>query len=125
MKKMLVLAMVLFAGASASYGLNPSDYKVFYKLNNLTTFSNLMNYLDADYDQSENLKYIFQMTESQMKKASKTEDIGAGEKAMYFNLANAKNILSEDQYKKYLVMLNLSIDNNNNFNEVLLTDNER
>ncbi len=120
MKKILVLIMVLVAGSTATYALNPRDYEVFYKMNNNHTFESLMHYLKADNEQSDNLKYVFTVTEYKMKSALKSDNEVAADKAMNFNLANAKNILSEPQYKKYLTIVNLTINNSNN--EQLLTE---
>jgi len=120
MKKILVLVMVLVAGATSTFAINPADYDVFYKLNDNATFDGLVRYLNADSEQAENLKYIFEVAEVKMKAAEKAENEVAAEKAVNFNLANAKHILTGYQYKKYLSIINLTI--NNRYNEVLLTD---
>ena len=44
-----------------------------------------------------------------MKSAVGSENDAAAEKALWFNLGNAKHILTADQYKKYLATINLSI----------------
>ena len=120
MKKILVIIMVLVAGATSTYAINPGDYDVFYKINNQDTFSKLAQYLKADSEQAESLKYIFSTTENKLKSALKNENENEAEKAINFNLANAKNILSKDQYKKYLTIINLTI--NNRYEEVLLSE---
>ena len=35
----------------------------------------------------------------------------AAENALYFNLGNVKIVLSEEQYRKYLILINLSVNN--------------
>jgi len=120
MKKILVIMLVLLAGASSTFAVNPVDCEVFYKLNDVSTFKGLVRYLHADSEQSESLKYIFATTEKDMKTALTAENEVAAEKVINFNLANAKNILTDYQYKKYLTIINLTI--NNRYNEVLLTE---
>jgi hypothetical protein len=120
MKKILVIVMVLVAGATSTFAINPSDYEVFYKLNDNSTFKGLVKYLKADSEQAENLNYIFTVAENEMKTALNSDNEAGAEKAMNFNLGNAKNILTEYQYKKYLAIINLTI--NNRYNEVLLTE---
>ena len=116
MKKVLVLVMVAFA--TSAFALNPGNYKAVYKLNNEPTFQALVQYLHADESQADQLKYVFELTENKMRKALKSDNETAIDNALLFNVGNAKYILSDNQYRKYLVVLNLSI---NNSNEELLT----
>jgi len=118
MKKILVLVMVAFA--TSAFALNPGNYKAVYKLNDETTFNSLVRYLNVDDSQVDQLKYVFQLTENKMRSALKSNNEGAADKVLLFNVGNAKYILSDNQYKKYLVVLNLSINNSVN-NEELLT----
>ena len=111
MKKVLVLVMVAFA--TSVFAINPGNYKVVYKLNNETTFNSLARYLNVDEMQADQLKYVFELTENKMKSALKSDNEVAVEKVLLFNVANAKYILSDEQYKKYLVVLNLSVNNSN------------
>ena len=121
MKKILVIIMVLVAGSASTYALNPSDYEVFCKMNNSSTFKGLVRYLKADSEQAENLKYIFDVTNNEMQTALKADNEKAAEKAMNFNLGNARNILTSYQYKKYLTIINLTI-NNKYEEDILLTE---
>ena len=118
MKKVLVLVMV--AIATSAFAVNPGNYKTVYKLNNESTFNALTRYLAVDENQADQLKYVFQLTESKMKSALKSENELAADKVLLFNVANAKYILTDEQYKKYLVVLNLSV---NNDKDNLLTQN--
>jgi len=125
MKKILVLVMVLVATSTFTFAINPSDYGVFYKLNNKSTFNSMINYLRADKVQTDYLKLVFNETAVDLKNASKTGNDKLAENVLNYNLYNAKCILSENQYKKYLVLINLSINNNSNdvlFNDVLVSD---
>jgi len=117
MKKVLVFVMVAFA--TSVFAINPGNFKAVYKLNNEPTFNALVRYLDVDNSQSDQLKYVFELTENKMRSALKSDNESAIDNALLFNVGNAKYILSENQYRKYLVVLNLSINNNNN--EELLT----
>jgi hypothetical protein len=74
----------------------------------------LVRYLNADDTQADQLKYVFELTENKMKSALKSENEAAADKVLLFNVGNAKYILSESQYKKYLAVLNLSVNNENN-----------
>ena len=111
MKKVLVLVMV--AVATSMFAINPGNCKVVYKLNNEPTFNALVRYLDVDDSQADQLKYVFELTENKMKTALKSDNEIAVDNALLFNVGNAKYILSDNQYRKYLVILNLSINNNN------------
>ena len=108
MKKLFVLSLFTSALAKAAFALNPYEYKVFYKLSNNTTISSLSRYLDVNDQQLKDLQYIFAKTERKLDVAFKKRDAEAAKKAMYFNLANAKHVLNEEQYKKYLMALNAS-----------------
>ena len=111
MKKIFSLVIILVAFGSSASALDSSDYSVFYQLNNTTTFNSLTRYLNVDYDQADQLKYIFSITENKLNSALKADNEVSAEKALRFNLANAKSILSDAQYKKYLSALNVSIYN--------------
>jgi hypothetical protein len=116
MKKVFVLIMVAFA--TSAFAINPTNYKAVYKLNNETTFNSLVRYLNVDDTQADQLKYVFELTENKMKSALKADNEAAADKVLLFNVGNAKYILTDNQYKKYLSVLNLSVYNDN---EELLT----
>ena len=111
MKKILLVLVVMVAGATATYAINPVETGVFYTFNNEPVFNRLMKYLNVDEDQADNLKYIFEATENRMKTATKSDNDVAYTKAVNFNLANARNILTHAQYIKYLSMINLTLTN--------------
>jgi len=113
MKKVLVLVLVMVAVATSVFSINPVNYKVVYNLNNEPTFNALVRYLDADNNQADQLKYVFDLTESKMRTALKTDNETYAENVLLFNVGNAKYILTDSQYKKYLMVLNLSINNEN------------
>ena len=102
----IALMLVVFTtGAFAS-----GNYAVFYKLNNKSTFNSVMRYLQADYTQANDLQYVFSLTEKRLESV-KDGDSEAMAKVLRFNLVNAKTVLTPAQYKKYLVLLNVSVQN--------------
>ena len=111
MKKVLVIILVAFS--TAAFALKPDNYKAVYKLNDETTFNGLINYLNADEMQADQLKFLFELTEKKMRSALKDNDDNKINKVLIFNIGNAKYILSDKQYKKYLAVLNLSVYTDN------------
>lgn len=111
MKKIIIVFFVLVASATSVYSVNNDKYDVFYKLNNQNTFNGLVRYLHIDYSQTEQLNLIFSMTEEKLNSALKMGNNIAAENALYFNLGNVKIVLSEEQYRKYLILINLSVNN--------------
>lgn len=111
MKKILVVVAVAVAFATNVFASNSDKYDVFTRMNNEYTFNNLVRYLNANYSQSQQLELIFTMTDKKLETALKAENDIDAEKALDFNLGNVKIVLSEEQYKKYLVFVNVSIYN--------------
>ena len=122
MKKMLVLVMVLVASATSTFAMNPSDYSALNKLDNKVAYTALIGYIDADREQAAFLQHVFKVTAQEMKIAVEKGNELAAENVMNYNLRNTKCILSEEQYRKYLVFVNLYLRNENNF--ALLTENK-
>ena len=114
MKKIIISVIVACASLSSTYALDLYEYKVFYKLTNENTFNSLVRYLETNYEQEEQLKYIFELTEKKIKNALEKENEVDAEKALWFNLGNAKNILTPEQYKNYLVVINMSVNGSEN-----------
>ena len=113
--KNILTAMFMLASISFSANaLELNEYSVFNRLNNESTQKSLARYLQTSEIQAEMLKTIFEKTGEKMKYAIENENEIAAEKAMWFNLANAKSILTAEQYKKYLIALNLTLHSKNN-----------
>ena len=128
MKKVLVSIMVMVAISTATFALTPSDYGVFYKLNDKSTFTSVVNYLKADKEQADYLKLVFNATADGFKDAAKTGNDKLADNVLDYNLLNTKSVLSEDQYKKYLVLINLSINNKSNDlfgKDILISENSK
>jgi len=115
MKKMLVLVLVCVASATATFAVNPADCNAFYKLNNKTAFESLVGYIDATKEQENFLKEIFKVTEVELKAAVSKRNDKWVENVISYNLRNTKCFLTEDQYRKYIVFINVYLKNDNSF----------
>nr|WP_297168778.1 hypothetical protein [uncultured Dysgonomonas sp.] len=115
MKRLFILAVAIFSLGYAAFAAN-NDYSFLSKLNDKEKFNGLVNYLEADYEQQRYLKEIFELSSQKMERASRSGENSEKEvkKALAFNLANTKSILSAEQYKKYLIVLNMTSINSNN-----------
>jgi len=120
MKKFLITVLVLVAMSTTTFAINPTDYGVFYKLNNKSTFNGLVNYLNADKEQADYLKLVFNVTAEELKNALNADNEKVVDNVLNYNLYNTKCILSDNQYKKYLVLINLAI--NDKANELQIKD---
>ena len=112
MKKILTVILGVVVSATSAFALDTTKYGVLSSLSNENTFYGLVRYLDVDSSQSEKLEVVFSMTEEKMESALKKNDEKAAEKAMYFNLGNVKAVLSDAQYRKYLTLINVTVNNN-------------
>lgn len=110
MKKVFFSIALMLVVFTTSAFARSNSYEVFYKLNDKATFNQVMRYLQADYAQANDLAYVFSLTGKKLNSV-KNENPDEIAKVLRFNLANAKNVLSPDQYKKYLVLLNVSVHN--------------
>jgi len=119
MKKIVISALFMLAVVGNAFALELNDYKVFSKLNNESTLRSLVRYLNADVEQQGQLKYVFRLTQDKVNVAVNKGCEVEAEKALYFNLANMKQLLSDEQYRKYLVVLNLTVAGND---EVLVAE---
>ncbi|MDL2214725.1 hypothetical protein LJC00_00865 [Dysgonomonas sp. OttesenSCG-928-M03] len=123
MKRLFMLVAAVIALGSTAFASN-GEYEVISKLNNKKTIEGVSSYLKVNFYQREYMEDIFALSAKKMEKAMDggvVSDTDA-KKALAFNLANMKDILSPDQYKKYLVVLNISVNNMNQAN--LLAENK-
>lgn len=109
MKKIILVLAVVFAGLTSVSANELAKAEVFTKLSNESTFRSLVRYLKVDAEQSQDLKYVFMLTNKRVNRALDKESVVDAEKAIMFNLGNAKHILSAEQYRKYLLVLNMTI----------------
>jgi hypothetical protein len=118
MKKILVLVMVWVACSTATFAFNPADYNAFFKLNNKAAFTGLVGYIDADQNQVAFLQHVFKTTEEALQPAVKSENELAANNVVDYNLRNAKSILSDEQYKRYIVFMNVYLNSESNFSKL-------
>lgn len=116
MKRLMLLAIagiVLGGTTFAKTTQESKEYAVFSKLNDQEKFDGLTKYLNANMSQKEYLSEIFALSLKKMEREmNKQSSSQAGfEKAIAFNLANAKSVLTPEQYKKYLTVLNVTLNN--------------
>ena len=111
MKKILTVILGVVVSATSAFAFDTNKYEVFSSLSNENTFYGLVRYLDIDSSQAEKLEDVFSMTEEKMESALNKNNEVAAEKTMYFNLENVKSVLSDAQYKKYLTLINVTVNN--------------
>lgn len=108
MKRLLILVVAVLGLSASSYAQN--DYDVLWVLNNKSTFESVAEYVNATSNQKEYMRAIFYDSTEKLKSALIDNDKEAAEKALLFNLANVRSVLSEKQYRKYLTILNTTIN---------------
>ena len=119
MKKIVYLVLLMVASSASTFGYTNEDYVVFGKLSNYSTIAGLERYLGVNLYQSKLLEEVFELTNEKLQSAFNAKSDLKAERAINFNLANARYILTDVQYRKYLMILNLS---RNNFQEELLVE---
>ena len=112
MKKVLVMLLVALATTGSTFALDLNEYKVFYKLNNETTMKSLSRYLQLSDCQKQNLVTEFKQNETNIRQAIQNSNAIAAEEAMNLHLSNLKSFLTEEQYNKFVIALNATIDYN-------------
>lgn len=107
MKRLFILAAVLF---SLNAVVSAQDYGFLGRLNEKSTYNGLVRYLNADYEQQNYLREIFDLSSQKYSKAIKGGNASeeAMKKVLSFNLSNTKHVLSPEQYKKYLMVINMT-----------------
>lgn len=100
MKRLFTAVVALVAFSATSFASN--NYAVLNKLNDAKVFRGVTRYLGTNSEQDEQLKFVFQESSRKLRRDS--------EKAMSFNLGNVKAVLTPEQYRKYLMVLNMSVN---------------
>lgn len=103
--KRLSILVIAFIAISVSTFAN-GGYNVLWSLNNRDTFNSVTEFIGATPKQSEELKDIFYSSTMRLQDALVENSNTEAQKALDFNLANAKSILTPEQYRKYLQILN-------------------
>lgn len=107
MKKIILFIMIAFT--ISTYAINPTVNGTFSKLSNATTFQTIRQYLGVNNAQAEELETIFSTTSQKLTTASEENNDISAENAINYNLNSVKSILSQSQYRKYLLFINMSI----------------
>ena len=107
MKKIILFIMIAFT--SSTYAINPTVSRTFSKLNNASTFQNIRQYLGVNSSQFEELETIFTTTSQKIAMAIDENSEISAENAINYNLKSVKSILSQSQYRKYLLFISMSI----------------
>jgi len=113
MKKIYIMAFVAMLFACNVIADNHNEFRIFTNMNNGKTLTALSKYLNTNNEQNEQLEYLLSLTDKKMKLALSNNNSNAAEKVKWFNLGNAKIILNEEQYKKYLLVLNVTLNSMN------------
>lgn len=116
MKRLLLLvvvSIVLGGTTFAKNNLESKEYAVLSKLNSQNKVDGLVRYLNANTSQKEYLEEIFALSTKKMEREISKQQTPetAIEKIVAFNLANVKSVLSPEQYRKYLTILNMTMNN--------------
>ena len=107
MKKFILFIMIAFT--TSTYAINPTVSGTFSKLTNATTFQTIRQYLGVNSSQVEELETIFSTTSQKLTTASEENSDISAENAINYNLNSVKSILSQSQYRKYLLFISMSI----------------
>lgn len=112
MKKIIIMAVIALLSASATFAFDANDYKVFKTLNDDKKISSLSKYLNITDEQKDQLTFIMSLTDKKLNSALEKSDMLAADKVVWFNLGNAKYVLNDEQYRKYLVIVNMTAVSN-------------
>ena len=115
MKKIILFIAFLFTmNATASAENEAVNSVEAYSIN--TNINSLVRFLELSNDQIESVSHVQKVFEENLKYASYMN--GESRKRMVrnsidFDLKNMKYVLSNEQYKKYLTILNVTLTNRN------------
>ncbi|MDH6307661.1 putative membrane protein [Dysgonomonas sp. PFB1-18] len=108
MKRLSILFAAVLLFSISSYAQNGDEYNVLWSLNQKTTQNTVTDYVKASPEQSEQLQKIFYDSTQLLVNALTDNSKNDARKALYYNIANAKSVLSQKQFKKYLEILNIT-----------------
>lgn len=123
MKKLslIIAAVMLSAGASVVSAKSTS------KLPFEASTYRLGEYLDLSYDQADKLEgineYFIEMQQKSLRSRTPESEEALMHQAVFGNLKLLKGVLSHEQYRKYLILLNITNNNNHIIGHVFPVDN--
>lgn len=107
MKKIILLIMIAFT--VSTYAINPTVSGTFSKLSNASTFQTIRQYLGVNNTQAEELEAVFSSTSQKMATAIDENSDTSAENVINYNLSSVKTILTQSQYRKYLLFISMTI----------------
>ncbi len=114
MKKLSILLIAIIAFSVNSFSKEGEEYNVLWVMNNASTNEEVAKYVDATPEQARLLEDINYASLERLKDALYVNNKEDAQKALLFNIANVKNVLSPAQYRKYLEILNMTYFNQQN-----------
>ena len=115
MKKIILFIAFLFTMNASAFAENESNNSVeTYSIN--TNINSLVRYLDLSADQIEPVESVQKVFEENLKYASYVN--GETRKhiinnSIEFDIRNMRYILNKEQYRKYITVLNVTLNNRN------------
>ncbi len=114
MKKLLVVLFVCFTTITSMNALELADFRVFYNMNNETTHKSMQRYLKLTDCQKQMFNQVFEVSESKFYKAIDENNEIAAEEAIRMSMKKLNQVLNDDQYRKFVALLDLTIENSRN-----------
>ncbi len=116
MKRLVVLGFAILALGTSAFA---SSETLVAKLNEKTTLERVVDFADIDFSQKKDLQFIFNEAVKRYNEAmaSGISETEAQQKAVSFNVANAKIILNNYQFKKFLQVIN-EINNESSYSVI-------
>jgi len=118
MKKLSILLVVMLAFSVNSFAKGGDEYSVLWVLNNRVVSQQISDYVQATPEQAQVMEDINYASVQRLTDALTENDKDEAQKALYFNIANVKSVLSKKQYRKYLEILNKTYYQQNGFTPV-------
>lgn len=111
MKKLLIVLFVSFTTITNINALELGDFRVFYKMNNEITHKSMQRYLELTDCQKQDFHKVFEVSESKFRQALDENDEIAAEEAIRMSMKTLNQLLNDDQYRKFVAILDLTIEN--------------
>ncbi|NDV77428.1 hypothetical protein [Dysgonomonas sp. 511] len=113
MKRLSILLVAILAFSAGSYAVNGNEYNVLWTLNNRSVSQKVSDYVGATPAQTQVLNEIFYASVQRLTDALVEGDKTEAQRALIFNIANVKAVLSKQQFRKYLEILNKTYQQQN------------
>ncbi len=114
MKKLLVVLFVCCTTITSINAFELSDFRVFYKMKNEMTHKSMQRYLKLTECQKQNFHNVFEVSESKFTQAVNENNEIAAEEAIRMSMKKLNQLLNDDQYRKFVAILDLTIENSRN-----------